>query len=34
MSRLGVLAEGEDLSSNPLRAPGDRQVVADASSVR
>jgi len=34
VSPVGVLAEEEELSSNPLRAPGDRQMVADASSVR
>jgi hypothetical protein len=34
MSRLARLAEGEELWSNPLCAPGDRQMVADASSVR
>lgn len=30
----GVLAEGQEPGSNILRAPGDRQVVANASSVR
>jgi hypothetical protein len=34
MSRLARLADRQELSSKPLCAPGDRQVVADASSVR